>query len=65
MSVQTCPCCDSVLLRHARSTGPYWLCKSCWQEMPVFTEEECSLNNSLLSAAEDDGLPLEHTALVR
>ena len=65
MAAQTCPCCDGVLLRHARSTGSYWLCKSCRQEMPVFTEEEFSLSDSLLSSGAGERLPLENPALVR
>jgi hypothetical protein len=34
-SRQTCPCCAAVLLRHMRSSGLYWRCNSCYQEMPV------------------------------
>lgn len=33
MLVNTCPCCGSVLLRHARRKGVYWYCTSCHQEM--------------------------------
>jgi ribosomal protein L37AE/L43A len=33
MRVNNCPCCDSVLLRHARREGVYWFCTSCHQEM--------------------------------
>ena len=64
MSAQTCPCCDGVLLRHARSSGSYWLCKSCRQEMPVLTED-FPLSDALLSSGEDEGLSLENVALVR
>ncbi len=46
MLVNTCPCCGSVLLRHARRKGVYWYCTSCHQEMmplmngqvPIYTE---------------------------
>lgn len=34
MPQTTCPCCSSILLRHIRSTGIYWYCSSCHQEMP-------------------------------
>jgi ribosomal protein L37AE/L43A len=38
MLVNTCPCCGSVLLRHARRKGVYWYCTSCHQEMmPLLT----------------------------
>jgi ribosomal protein L37AE/L43A len=33
MRVNTCPCCGSVLLRHARRKGVYWYCTSCHEEM--------------------------------
>lgn len=33
MLVNTCPCCGSVLLRHARRKGVYWYCTSCHEEM--------------------------------
>ena len=37
MNIQTnsCPCCGSPLLRHARQSGVYWFCTSCWQEVPI------------------------------
>ena len=28
-----CPCCGTLLLRHARQKGIYWFCTSCRQEM--------------------------------
>lgn len=31
--MSNCPCCDSKLLRHARSRGVYWFCPECYQEM--------------------------------
>ncbi len=33
MGVNSCPCCGSALLRHARRKGIYWFCTSCHQEM--------------------------------
>lgn len=30
-----CPCCSYPLLRHISSTGMYWYCSHCHQEMPV------------------------------
>ncbi|MBW4575792.1 MAG: hypothetical protein KME08_10960 [Aphanothece sp. CMT-3BRIN-NPC111] len=33
MCLNTCPCCGSPLLRHARQQGIYWFCTSCRQEM--------------------------------
>ncbi len=33
-----CPCCSHTLLQHIRSSGTYWFCRHCWQEMPVFSE---------------------------
>lgn len=40
MRVNTCPCCGSALLRHARRQGVYWFCTSCHQEMmPLMTGE--------------------------
>lgn len=35
MRTNSCPCCGSPLLRHARQGGVYWFCKSCWQEVPL------------------------------
>ena len=32
-----CPCCSRSLLRHIRSTGSYWYCIHCRQEMPHFS----------------------------
>lgn len=39
MNIQTnsCPCCSSPLLRHARQSGVYWFCTSCWQEVPILS----------------------------
>ena len=56
MLVNTCPCCGSLLLRHARRQGVYWYCTSCHQEMipsisgelPIYPEP---LNQRLHSAA--------------
>jgi ribosomal protein L37AE/L43A len=33
MRANSCPCCGSALLRHARRKGVYWFCTSCHQEM--------------------------------
>jgi uncharacterized Zn finger protein (UPF0148 family) len=33
MRANSCPCCGSDLLRHARRQGVYWFCPSCHQEM--------------------------------
>ncbi|MBD2545399.1 MULTISPECIES: hypothetical protein [Planktothricoides] len=32
--MNTCPCCSTPLLRHARHNGVYLFCTHCWQEMP-------------------------------
>ncbi|MEB3337589.1 MAG: hypothetical protein VKJ46_09015 [Leptolyngbyaceae bacterium] len=29
-----CPCCTGNLLRHVRTSGIYWFCLNCRQEMP-------------------------------
>ncbi|MGA9378387.1 MAG: hypothetical protein WBV73_06415 [Phormidium sp.] len=34
MLFSTCPCCSNTLLRHIRSTGVYWFCRRCYQEIP-------------------------------
>jgi hypothetical protein len=36
--MSTCPCCSDRLLRHVRQGKLYWLCRSCWAEMPNFDE---------------------------
>jgi hypothetical protein len=36
MLIESCPCCGNRLLRHARNTGSYLRCKSCWLEIPSF-----------------------------
>ena len=35
MSQMNCPCCSYPLLKHIRSTGTYWYCSHCHQEMPA------------------------------
>jgi len=35
MLEMNCPCCSYPLLRHIRSTGMYWYCSHCHQEMPT------------------------------
>lgn len=38
MRTDSCPCCGTALLRHARRQGLYWFCPSCHQEMlPLVT----------------------------
>jgi hypothetical protein len=33
-----CPCCSTLLLKHIRKKSEiHWFCRSCWQDMPVFT----------------------------
>lgn len=40
MRSNACPCCGSVLLRHAGRKGVYWYCTSCHQEMiPLITSK--------------------------
>ena len=34
--MNSCPCCSRALLRHICSSGIYWHCSSCRQEMPNF-----------------------------
>lgn len=36
--MNTCPCCSTQLLRHARHNTVYWFCSHCWQEMPDLSE---------------------------
>jgi len=36
--MNSCPCCSSQLLRHARHNRVYWFCSHCWQEMPDLSE---------------------------
>ncbi|OKH54853.1 hypothetical protein NIES2130_27815 [Scytonema sp. HK-05] len=40
--MNNCPCCSSPLLRHIRHQEVYWFCRSCWQAMPVFSQEKCT-----------------------
>jgi ribosomal protein L37AE/L43A len=39
-----CPCCSDKLLRHARNSGIYWFCPSCWQEMPDFSSHALKIS---------------------
>lgn len=40
MRTNSCPCCGTALLRHARRQGLYWFCPSCHQEMiPLVTTQ--------------------------
>lgn len=36
--MNSCPCCSSQLLRHARQNRIYWFCSHCWEEMPDLSE---------------------------
>ncbi len=36
--MNSCPCCSSQLLRHARHNRVYWFCSHCWEEMPDLSE---------------------------
>lgn len=38
-----CPCCSNLLLRHIRQGTLYWLCRSCWAEMPNFEEGQSTV----------------------
>lgn len=42
MRANSCPCCGSALLRHARQKGIYWFCTSCHQEMMPLIEGKLS-----------------------
>jgi ribosomal protein L37AE/L43A len=33
-TLNECPCCSELLLRHARQGQLYWFCRRCHQEMP-------------------------------
>ncbi len=44
--MNNCPCCSHTLLQHVRTSGSYWFCRHCWQEMPILTEKKTiSLTN--------------------
>lgn len=49
MKIQTnsCPCCGSPLLRHARQSGVYWFCTSCWQEVPILSISKMPLSETV------------------
>lgn len=49
--MNSCPCCSSKLLRHARHNRVYWFCSYCWQEMPDLSE--IILGNSLRTHKRD------------
>ena len=40
-----CPCCSDRLLQHIYGHEIHWFCRTCWQEMPVLSEEKCSLHS--------------------
>ena len=33
-----CPCCSSPMLHYLHPHREVWFCRSCWQEMPNFSE---------------------------
>jgi ribosomal protein L37AE/L43A len=37
MRLNTCPCCGSPMLKHARQGGLYWFCTYCRQDMPILS----------------------------
>ncbi|MBD2615374.1 MAG: hypothetical protein RMY62_032355 [Nostoc sp. ZfuVER08] len=37
-----CPCCSGLLLEHLRGRETYWFCRRCWQEMPVYEQNQVS-----------------------
>ncbi|VXD23085.1 hypothetical protein PL8927_760272 [Planktothrix serta PCC 8927] len=41
--MNTCPCCSSPMLRHARQHQVYWFCRSCWEEMPLLEVQNSPL----------------------
>lgn len=43
-----CPCCADLLLPHIRSHEIYWFCRTCWQDMPVLSQKNCSLSTELV-----------------
>ncbi len=47
MRPNSCPCCGSSLLRHARQGGVYWFCTSCRQDMPLLLAGNLSHLESL------------------
>ncbi|MBD0312337.1 MAG: hypothetical protein ICV86_05475 [Microcoleus sp. T3-bin5] len=49
--MNSCPCCSSQLLRHARHNRVYWFCSHCRQEMPDLSE--MILGNSTRSHKRD------------
>ncbi|WP_347275937.1 hypothetical protein [Coleofasciculus sp. FACHB-129] len=49
--MNTCHCCGSPLLRHARQNGVYWFCTSCRQEMlPVALDQTLPLHQAVQGA---------------
>lgn len=35
-----CSCCSKTMLRHISKDRIYWFCRSCWQEMPINTNDQ-------------------------
>ncbi|WP_250125459.1 hypothetical protein [Chroococcidiopsis sp. CCMEE 29] len=48
MQTNSCPCCGSPLLRHARQSGVYWFCTSCWQEVPLLAVSQMPRPESIV-----------------
>lgn len=39
-TMELCPCCNALMLRHIRSRQLFWLCQSCSFEMVVRSESD-------------------------
>jgi ribosomal protein L37AE/L43A len=52
-TLNACPCCSELLLRHARHGSIYWFCSHCRQEMPnlssaiAYAQEQSKQTDSL------------------
>ncbi|HBQ99645.1 MAG TPA: hypothetical protein DD761_14220 [Cyanobacteria bacterium UBA11691] len=55
-----CPCCSYPLLRHIRSTGMYWYCTHCHQEMPVRLSRSFEIDLSLTSPFIEEWIGEKH-----
>jgi len=56
MLQMNCPCCSYPLLRHVRSTGTYWYCSHCHQEMPVSSIHPLESDRSVTSPFTEEWL---------
>ena len=61
--MNTCPCCDNKLLRHARSAGVYWFCPHCWQEMPDLPDAIAGQEKRRLQVAQLERLVTHNVGL--